>query len=71
MTEAELFRRYREGMEGRSGIIVSHRLAALQKVDRILVLEAGEIVEEGSHEELMGRKELYYEMYLRQKNWTV
>lgn len=71
VTEAELFRRYREGMEGRSGIIVSHRLAALQKVDRILVLEAGEIVEEGSHEELMGRKGLYYEMYLRQKNWTV
>ncbi len=71
VTEAELFRRYREGMEGRSGIIVSHRLAALQKVDRILVLEAGEIVEEGSHEELMRRKGLYYEMYLRQKNWTV
>ena len=71
VTEAELFRRYREGMEGRSGIIVSHRLAALQKVDRILVLEAGEIVEEGSHEELMRRKGHYYEMYLRQKNWTV
>ena len=71
VTEAELFRRYREGMEGRSGIIVSHRLAALQKVDRILVLEAGEIVEEGSHEELMGREGIYYEMYLQQKNWTV
>ena len=71
VTEVELFHHYREGMKGKGGIIVSHRLAALQKVDRILVLEAGEIVEQGSHNELMERKGLYYEMYLKQKNWTV
>ena len=53
------------------GIIVSHRLAALQEVDRILVLVGGEIVEQGTHDQLMEAKGQYYEMYVNQKNWAV
>lgn len=47
-------------------IIVSHRISSLRFTDRILVIEDGAIVENGSHEELLQKEGVYYEMYLKQ-----
>jgi ATP-binding cassette subfamily B protein/subfamily B ATP-binding cassette protein MsbA len=50
-------------MEKRTSIIIAHRLSTIQHVDRILVLHKGEIVEEGSHQELLQKEGLYYDLY--------
>jgi ATP-binding cassette subfamily B protein/subfamily B ATP-binding cassette protein MsbA len=50
-------------MQNRSSIIIAHRLSTIQHVDRILVLHKGEIVEEGSHNQLLDKKGLYYDLY--------
>jgi len=47
----------------RTSIIIAHRLSTIQNVDRILVLHKGEIVEEGSHFELLDKQGLYYDLY--------
>ncbi|NBT11191.1 MAG: ATP-binding cassette domain-containing protein [Betaproteobacteria bacterium] len=46
-------------MQGRTTIVVAHRLATVQRADRIVVLDAGELVEQGTHTELMARSGLY------------
>ena len=49
--------------EGRSSIIIAHRLATVQKADRILVMDAGRIVETGSHKELLEKGGYYRDLY--------
>ncbi|HNZ33571.1 MAG TPA: ABC transporter ATP-binding protein, partial [Candidatus Cloacimonas sp.] len=50
-------------IKNRTSIIIAHRLSTIQNVDRILVLHKGEIVEEGSHFELLDKHGLYYDLY--------
>jgi len=47
------------GFRGRTSLVIAHRLSTIRRVDRIVVMERGRIVEQGSHEELMGRESLY------------
>ena len=56
-----------EGMQrllaNRTALIIAHRLSTIRSVDRILVLHAGEVVQEGSHDELVSRDGLYRQLY--------
>lgn len=50
-------------LEGRTSFIIAHRLSTIVNSDKILVINDGEIVEQGSHEELISKKGIYYGMY--------
>ena len=50
-------------MEGRTGIVIAHRLATIRGADRIIVLQDGGIVEQGNHDELMAHGRLYSRLY--------
>lgn len=54
--------------KGRTTFIVSHRLSAIRQADRVLFIEKGRIVEEGTHTELLEQKGRYYEMVRMQDN---
>lgn len=50
-------------MEGRTTLMVAHRLSTIQHADNIIVLHKGEIREKGTHQELLGNKGIYYNLY--------
>ncbi|WP_271394962.1 ABC transporter ATP-binding protein [Neomicrococcus lactis] len=52
-----------EALEGRTAVIIAHRLSTIRNVDEILVIEDGEIVEQGNHFELLSHKGRYSELY--------
>lgn len=66
-TEAEIIRGIRSERAGKTTLITTHRLSAVQHADRIIVLDEGYIVEEGSHEELLALGGWYKEQYDRQQ----
>ena len=53
-------------MQGRTSIVIAHRLPTIRDSDLIVVMERGEIAESGSHEELLAKKGRYYELYMTQ-----
>jgi len=56
----------KEALVGRTSIVIAHRLSTIIQADQILVLEQGEIVERGTHDELVAKKGLYFELFGRQ-----
>jgi subfamily B ATP-binding cassette protein MsbA len=52
-------------MQGRTTLVVAHRLTTVERADQILVLDQGEIVERGTHSELMDLNGLYSRLYTR------
>jgi ATP-binding cassette subfamily B protein len=65
-TEAELLAQLRQAWSGRTVILVTHRLLAVQDADQILVLDDGSLVEVGRHEELVARGGVYERLFRRQ-----
>jgi subfamily B ATP-binding cassette protein MsbA len=53
-------------MKGRTTFVIAHRLSTVQNADRILVLHEGQIVEDGSHKELLAKKKMYYHLWTLQ-----
>jgi ATP-binding cassette subfamily B protein len=53
-------------LENRTSIIIAHRLSTIEKADKIIVLEKGEIIETGTHQELLTLKNHYYKLYHNQ-----
>ncbi|HXK49781.1 MAG TPA: ABC transporter ATP-binding protein [Clostridiales bacterium] len=64
-TEAEIQRSMEKLLKGRTSIIIAHRLSTIEEADKIIVLDRGELVEQGSHDELLALKGLYANLY-----WT-
>lgn len=65
-TEQEIQKAMTSLMKGRTCFVIAHRLSTIQNSDNILVLDHGDIVEQGNHKELMENKGKYYEMYMSQ-----
>jgi len=65
--EVEVYRQFRKMAAGKTVLFISHRLGSARLADRIVVLEGGRIVEQGTHEELMRRGGAYHGMILRQQ----
>lgn len=65
-SEEAVQRGLEQAMAGRTVLVIAHRLATVQGADRILVLEAGQVVEQGSHRELMGLGGRYSDLCQRQ-----
>ena len=62
-TEIKIQKAFNRLMEGRTSFIVAHRLSTIKEADIILVMKAGNIIEQGNHEELLEKKGFYAELY--------
>ena len=67
-TEYDIFSRFREIVNGRTSILISHRFTNVSLADTIIVLDKGAITETGTHDELMKKKGLYFTMYTMQSS---
>ena len=65
-TERQVQKAIRSLMKGRTCFVIAHRLSTIQNADRILVIDHGDVVEQGSHESLMVQKGFYYKLYASQ-----
>ncbi len=65
-TEREVQKAIRSLMKGKTSFVIAHRLSTIQNADNILVVNNGDVVEQGTHEELMARKGFYYKLYASQ-----
>jgi len=63
LTEREVMDEIYQLMEGRTTLVITHRLVGLEKMDEILVLDKGQIVERGKHKELLRHKGLYHKLW--------
>ena len=58
-----MFLRFSELTRGKMAVLISHRFSTVRMAERILVLQKGEVAEQGTHEELLARAGLYAELF--------
>lgn len=68
LTESKVFKRFLELLSDKTGIIITHRIGIASLADRVILMDKGKILEEGTHEELMKTDGQYKKMYLTQAN---
>ncbi|HHY22969.1 MAG TPA: ABC transporter ATP-binding protein, partial [Clostridiaceae bacterium] len=66
MTEMKIQEAMLSLMKGRTSFVIAHRLSTIREADQILVINSGEIIEKGTHEELMETQGFYYNLYMSQ-----
>lgn len=66
ITESEILKNMKEFRKNRTSIIIAHRISAVEGADKIIVLDNGKICESGTHQELLAKRGLYYEIYMEQ-----
>ena len=62
-TEEQVWRNVEQLLRGRTAIVIAHRLSTARRADRIVVLQAGRVAEQGSHEDLLARRGLYHALW--------
>lgn len=65
-TEREIQAAFEKLLDGRTSFVIAHRLSTIRNADQVLVLEAGEIIERGTHQELLKARGFYYDLYMSQ-----
>lgn len=60
-----------EAMKGKTTLVIAHRLSTIKKMDRIIVLDNGKIVEDGTHNDLLAKNGFYYELWQAQKDGVI
>lgn len=65
-TEHEIQNTLKKYMKGKTSFIIAHRISSVSSADQILVLDHGEIIEHGTHQELVEKKGYYYSVYMNQ-----
>ena len=63
LTEALIQRGMEALMQGRTSFVIAHRLSTITRADKILVIEKGRIIEEGTHAELLQKRGQYFDLY--------
>jgi ATP-binding cassette subfamily B multidrug efflux pump len=67
ITETQILKNFKEVRKGKTAIIIAHRLSSVQDADEIIVLDKGKICENGTHQELIAKGGLYYDIYREQR----
>ncbi|MCW4012790.1 MAG: ABC transporter ATP-binding protein/permease [Candidatus Bathyarchaeota archaeon] len=70
-TEVQIQQALLNLMEGRTSFVIAHRLSTIRNADMVLVINHGEIIERGTHEELLEQKGFYYNLYMSQFKGTI
>jgi ATP-binding cassette subfamily B protein len=65
-TEDKILKNLQRIMQGKTTLIISHRISSVKNADSIVVLHKGQVVEQGSHQELLDKKGFYFDLYQKQ-----
>jgi ATP-binding cassette subfamily B protein len=65
-TERLIQKAFEKLLEGRTSFVIAHRLSTIRNADQVLMLRAGEIIERGTHNELLAQRGAYYDLYMSQ-----
>ncbi|MES2427162.1 MAG: ABC transporter ATP-binding protein [Bacteroidota bacterium] len=65
-TEEEILQNLGHIMQGKTNIIIAHRISTIKNADKILVMDNGEIIEQGTHEYLLNQRGIYFELHEKQ-----